>query len=194
MHLFDIAYLIHTYGYWGIFLIVFLESGLIFFLPGDSLLFTAGILAAGGVLGLGRLVPAVFIATFAGGIFGYAIGQNIERLRTRSALRKILRQDHIDRTRAFFDRYGRGAVVFSRFVPIVRTFLPMVAGMVRMPYGRFARYSLAGAALWSATVILAGYFLGQSFPWIERYMTLVIAVVVLLSLAPLVFHFFRKER
>ncbi|HWA31903.1 MAG TPA: DedA family protein [Candidatus Paceibacterota bacterium] len=192
-HLLDINNLISAYGYLGIFVIVFFESGLIFFLPGDSLLFTAGIIASTGGLAVGVLIPIIFVATFFGGLFGYWIGVNLERLRGHSFFKKFIKDEHIEKTHAFFVKYGRGAVVFSRFVPIVRTFLPIVAGMARMNKKEFLTWSVLSSVLWPAVVVSLGFFLGRSFPWIENYMGLVIAIVVLLSFLPAVFHLARHK-
>ncbi|MFZ1019620.1 MAG: DedA family protein, partial [Minisyncoccia bacterium] len=127
-HLFDITYLITTYGYLGIFVIIFLESGLFFALPGDSLLFTAGLLASVYGFNLSFLIFIIFLATFLGGLGGYEIGVYLEKLRTFSFFRKILKQEHINKAHQFFIKYGKSAIVFSRFVPVVRTFTPIVAG------------------------------------------------------------------
>jgi membrane-associated protein len=193
VHLLDISYLVHTYGYAGIFITIFLESGLIFFLPGDSLLFTVGIFAAAGTLSFFTIIPGTFLATFLGGIGGYIIGVNLEILRERSIFRKLVPDKHIARTHKFFEEYGRSAVIFSRFVPIVRTFLPIVAGMAKMKRKPFVLFSLLGSILWPLVVVSAGFFLGQKFPGIEHYMGWVIAGVVLLSFLPAVFHFLRKK-
>src|SRR3990167_6639024 len=155
--LFDIPYLITTYGYLGIFIIVFLESGIFFALPGDSLLFTAGLFAAVFGLQIYFLIPLIFFATFFGGIAGYEIGANLERLKRFSFFRKILKEEHILKTHEFFDRHGKFTIIFSRFVPIVRTFVPIVAGVARMPYKLFVKYSLTSSLLWSTIVTLLGY-------------------------------------
>ena len=192
-HLFNIPYIIATYGYLGIFVIVFLESGIFFALPGDSLLFTAGILASGNLLNVYILIPMIFISTFLGGIFGYYIGTNLEKFRRYSFLRKILKEEHLNKTHKFFEKHGKSAVILSRFVPIVRTFIPIVAGMAKMNYSLFIKYSLISSFLWSTIMTLAGYFLGQTFPWIKDYMSLVIFLVVFLSILPAIFEIMREK-
>ncbi len=191
--LFDIPNLINTYGYLGIFIIVFLESGIFFALPGDSLLFTAGLFASVLSLQIYFLIPLIFIATFLGGIAGYEIGVNIERLSNFKFFRKILKKEHIDKTHTFFHKYGKSAVIFSRFVPIVRTFVPIVAGVGKMKYSLFIKYSLISSLLWSTVVTLLGYFLGQIFPHIKDYLTLVVVLTIVISVLPIVFEIFRKK-
>jgi membrane-associated protein len=193
IHLFDITYLITTYGYVGIFIIIFLESWILFFLPGDSLLFTAGLFASAFGLHIYILIPLIFLATFSGGMVGYHAGIHLERLRHFIFFRKILKKEHIDRTHAFFDKYGTYAIVFSRFVPIVRTFTPIIAGVAKVPYKFFIKYSLISSILWSAGMTLVGYFLGQIFPHIKDYLWVVTALVVLISVLPIFFEMARKK-
>jgi len=191
---FDIPYLISTYGYIGIFVIVFLESGIFFALPGDSLLFTAGVLASAGLLSIHTLIPIIFVATFLGAILGYIIGVHIARLQKYSFFRKILKDKHLDMAEKFFNKHGRLTIVLSRFVPIVRTFAPIVAGIVKMRYSLFVRYSFLGSILWSFIVTLAGYFLGQVIPQVKDYMALLLAVVVIISILPVIFEIIKGRR
>ena len=190
---FDIPYLINTYGYIGIFIIVFLESGIFFALPGDSLLFTAGLFAFIFDLQILFLIPLIFIATFSGGMVGYEIGGNLERLNKFSFFRKILKKEHINKTHEFFNKHGKFTVIISRFIPIVRTFVPIVAGVAKMPYKLFLNYSLLSSVLWSTTVTLLGYFLGQVFPHIKDYLSWMIVLIVFISTLP-IFYEMRKER
>jgi membrane-associated protein len=191
--IFDIGYLISTYGYVGIFLIVFLESGIFFALPGDSLLFTAGILASAGLLSIHTLVPLIFVATFLGGLFGYFVGINIAKLQKYSFFRKILKDKHLEKAEKFFDRHGKLTIILSRFVPIIRTFAPIVAGVVKMPYNLFIRYSFVGSVLWSSVVTLVGYFLGQIIPGIQKYLPFLVILVVVISVLPVVLEMRRKK-
>ncbi len=194
--LFNIPHLLSTYGYIGVFVIVYLESGIFFALPGDSLLFTAGLLASGLGFNLFLLIPLIFIATFLGGVTGYLIGVYLERLHKYEFFRRILKREHIDSTHAFFEKHGFSAVLISRFVPIVRTFLPIVAGVARMNLYKFISYSLISSLLWSTLMTLLGYFLGMKFPQIQNYIHYVIILVVLVSIIPIVFEWLRvrKER
>jgi len=194
MELFDIPNIISTYGYWGIFIIVFLESGIFFALPGDTLLFTAGLLVSVLDLNLFILISLIFISTFLGGIVGYEIGINLERLRKFSFFRKILKQEHINKTHEFFERHGKLTIIFSRFVVIARTFVPIVAGIARMHYFTFIKYSLISSLLWSVSMTLLGYFLGQIFPHIKDYMSFIIVLIVVLSILPMIWEMRRKQK
>ena len=184
-HLFDITYLFSTYGYLGIFIIVFLESGLFFALPGDSMLFTAGLFASVYNFNLFLLITIIFFATFLGGLGGYEIGTYLESLRKFRFFRLILKQKYIDRAHEFFGKYGKFAVVFSRFVPIVRTFTPIVAGIAKVPYKFYVKYSFIGSMLWSTVITLLGYFLGRMFPIIKDYIWVIAILVVVVSLVPI---------
>ncbi len=193
-HLFDITYLITTYGYLGIFIIIFLESGIFFALPGDSLLFTAGLFASAFGLNITFLIFVIFIATFLGGLVGYEIGVYLTKLERFKFLKKILEKDHVDKAYKFFDKHGLLAIIFSRFIPIVLTFVPIVAGIARMHYFTFVKYSIISSVLWSLIVTLAGYFLGEAFPIIKNYLSLIIMLVVFISILPIVFEMKRKEK
>ena len=194
LELFDLPNLITTYGYTGIFIIVFLESGIFFALPGDSLLFTAGVLAIAGFLNLFKLIPVIFVATFLGGIIGYYIGELIEKLRRYKFFRRILKEEHITYAHEFFEKHGKFAILISRFLPIVRTFLPIVAGISKMNYIKFINYSLVSSAIWSTTVTLAGYFLGIIFPQIKDYLHYLIFTVIFVSLIPALIELYRKYK
>ncbi len=191
--LFDIQFILSTYGYLGVFIIVFLESGIFFALPGDSLLFTAGLLTAVLNLDLFLLIPLVFFATFLGGIVGYEIGVNLDKLRKYSFFRKIIKEGHLKRAHQFFEKHGGVAVILSRFVPFARTFVPIVAGIARMNYSQFLRYSLLSSFLWSTSMTLLGYFLGQLFPHIKDYVSIVVILIVLISALPMIWEM-RKEK
>lgn len=193
IEIFDLPYIISTYGYVGIAIIVFLESGILFPLPGDSLLFTAGLLASTTYLKIYILVPVIFVSTFLGGIAGYYVGIHIERLRRVSFLKKFLKEEYVNKAHIFFERYGKSAILFSRFIPIIRTFTPIVAGIVNMNYTTFLKYSFFSSLLWSTTVTFSGYFLGQIFPQIQDYMSGIIILVVMLSLLPVIVEIFRKK-
>lgn len=189
-HLFDITYLITTFGYFGIFVIVFLESGIIFALPGDSLLFTAGLFASVYSFNLIFLISIIFLATFLGGLGGYQIGIYLEKLRKFHFFRIILKEEYIIRAHEFFFKYGKFAIIFSRFVPIVRTFTPIVAGIARVPYNFFVKNSLISSVLWSTTITLLGYFLGRIFPQVRDYLWVIAIMVVLVSLVPILLEVF----
>jgi membrane-associated protein len=136
----------------------------------------------------------VFLSAFLGGIVGYYIGEKIEHLRTYAFLRKILKQEHIDKAHVFFEKYGLSSMILSRFMPVVRTFLPIVAGIARMKYSDFLKYSFLGALIWSTSFTLGGYYLGKIFPQLEYYLIYVISVIVILSILPGVIHLWREKR
>jgi membrane-associated protein len=192
--IFNIPLLLSEYGYIGVFLIVFLESGIFFPLPGDSLLFTAGLLASTSHLNLYFLIPLIFFATFLGGIAGYYIGVYIEHVHRYSFFRKFLKEEHIKTAHEFFDKHGKGAILLSRFVPVVRTFAPIVAGIARMPRMKFLHYTFWSSLLWSISVPLLGYYLGQSFPIVKDYLSYLVILIVLFSLIPVLIEWGRRRR
>ncbi|MEK7564031.1 MAG: VTT domain-containing protein [Patescibacteria group bacterium] len=190
---FDIAYIIGTYGYVGIFIIVFLESGIFFALPGDSLLFSAGLFASLFGLNIVFLIALIFIATFLGGVVGYEIGRYLLTLERFPFIKKIIKKEHIEKAHTFFDKYGLWAIVLSRFIPIVRTFMPIAAGVAKMHYYTFLKYSLISSILWSSSMTLLGYFLGQVFPVIKNYVSLLTVLIVLVSILPIAFEMAKKK-
>ncbi len=194
LEFFDIPYIITTYGYAGIFIIVFLESGIFFALPGDSLLFVAGLLTISGILNIYLLIPLIFISTFFGGVAGFHIGKHLHGLRKFYIFRKILKEKYINQTHDFFDKYGKIAILISRFVPIVRTFVPIIAGIAKMDYLKFLKYNLISSMLWATIVPLVGYSLGLIFPEIKNYLSYLIILVVLISILPAIIEFFRQKK
>ena len=191
--LLDAAHLVTTYGYIGLFITVFLESGVFFALPGDSLLFAVGLLS--GSLGLNVLVLFLvsFVAAAAGGFVGYEIGRQIERLKRYALFRRILKDEHLKRGHEFFDKHGKFAIILARFMPVVRTFTPIAAGIVGMNMRHFAFYTVTSAAIWSGAFIFSGFFLGKIFPQLGNYLGLVVAVVVLLSITPAIYGWLKNR-
>jgi membrane-associated protein len=189
----DVEALIRWAGLTGVVLIVFVETGLFigFFLPGDSLLVTAGIMAAAGYLDLHWLIPLTILAAIVGDQVNYAIGY-----RAGAALvsRYERFRPHLERAHAFYEKHGAKTIVLARFVPIVRTFAPAVAGAARMNYRTFVLYNIVGGIVWVLSTTLTGYLLGRSIPHIDRYLHLVIAIVVLLSLVPILREWQRERR
>lgn len=177
----DLDTLVRTVGYIGIFAIVFCETGLLvgFFLPGDTLLFAVGALAAGGDLNLGTALVALFFGSVLGNNLGYWWGK-----RLGPALEHRVRPDYINRTRAFMQRFGLFAILLGPFVPIVRTLTPFFCGATGFPWPRFALLNLVGSLLWTQIVTLLGYFLGKLVPpdIMERYLLLAVGGVMVLSL------------
>jgi membrane-associated protein len=189
----DVEALIRWGGLTGIVTIVFIETGLFigFFLPGDSLLVTAGIMAAAGYLDLRWLIPLTILAAIIGDQVNYAIGY-------RAGVALMSRYErfrpHLERAHAFYEKHGAKTIVLARFVPIVRTFAPAVAGAARMNYRTFVTYNIVGGIVWVLSTTLTGYFLGRAIPHIDRYLHLVIAIVVFLSILPILREWRRERR
>jgi len=187
--------LIQWGGYGLLFGIVFAETGLLvgFFLPGDSLLITAGLLAANGTLNIWWLNVLLIVAAVVGDSVGYAIGRRLgPRLFTRQKS-LLFNPAHVERTRRFYEKYGAKTIVIARFVPIVRTFAPVLAGVGRMEYRRFVFYNVAGGVGWVVSMTWAGYSMGQ-FPIIASNIHIVVVVVIVLSLVPIAVELLRERR
>ena len=191
-HIFDVPNIVATYGYVGIFVITFLESGTFFALPADSLLFTAGLFAGLGKINIFILMAVIFVGTFSGAIVGYYVGLYLEKLRRFSFFQKLIKDEHLEKTRRFFDRYGKYTILISRFIPIVRTFAPVVAGVIKLDSALFRRYSLLGSFIWATSIPLLGYFFGQVFPEIENYLLIIILGIIFLSFIPLFWEMRKK--
>jgi membrane-associated protein len=178
--------LLETFGTIGLFVIVFAESGLLigFFLPGDSLLFTAGLLASQGHLNIAVILPLCFIAAVLGDQVGYAFGNKVGPSIFRRPDSRFFKHEHIERAETFFEAHGPKTIVMARFVPIVRTFAPIVAGAGKMHYRTFVRYNVVGALLWAVGVTALGYILGESVPGIEKYLLPAILVIIAISFIP----------
>jgi len=188
----NITGLIYSYGYLGIFVSVFLESSFLPPLPGDSLLFSVGLFASLSELSIVVLIISIFLGTFLGNLLAYEIGRNLVKLHRYTFWRKIFRQENIDKAHKFFETYGKVAVTFARFVPFMRTFVPVVAGIANMHYPTFVRYNALGALLWSTFVPLLGYFLGEAYPAIKDYIWLILILFVLVAVVPVIIEFFRR--
>jgi membrane-associated protein len=176
--------------------IVFIETGFFvgFFLPGDSLLVTASIFSSAGVIPLHWLLAPVMLCAIVGDQIGYWIGRAAGPALYRREDSLFFRRSHLQRAHEFYEKYGGRAVIFARFVPIVRTFCPPVAGAARMPYSRYLIFDVFGGVLWVGAMILGGYSLGRSVPNIGQRIHYVIAVVVVLSLLPAVISILRARR
>jgi membrane-associated protein len=198
----DAKHLIDLFGLAGIFAIVFAESGLLigFFLPGDALLFTAGFFASGPSsideslhLPLLPLLIGTWIAAIVGDQVGYAFGQRVGPALFRRPDSRFFMQEHVQRAEAFFEQYGPRAIVLARFVPIVRTFTPITAGVSNMEYRTFVRWNVIGGTLWAFGVTLLGYWLGQ-VDLIADHIELAIVAVVAVSLMPMAFEVVKHRR
>ena len=184
------------YGEIALFLIVFAETGLLigFFLPGDSLLFTAGVLAGQGKLNIAVVVIGCYVGAFLGSEVGYLIGKHLgPRLFTRPESR-LFKQEHVERTRHFFEEHGPKTIVIARFVPIVRTFTPVMAGVGEMRHRTFTLYNFVGAVLWAVGITLLGWALGDAIGEdIDVYLLPIVGLILLVSLLPALIEW-RKAR
>jgi membrane-associated protein len=191
----DPKHLAETFGLVGIGAAVFAESGLLFgiVLPGDSLLFTAGVLAAADVLPIVPLALICFVAAVAGDAVGYWFGARTGPALFRREDGRFFRREHLARARRFYEERGGRTIVLARFIPIVRTFAPIVAGAAGMTYARFAMFNVLGGFLWGVGLTVGGFALGNAIPDIDRYLLPAIAVIVLISLIPLLLESRRRR-
>lgn len=190
--------LIQTYGfltYFLLFFVIFLETGFVVtpFLPGDSLLFAAGAFASIGALNPFLLFFVLAAAAVLGDTANYWIGHFVGPKIFQKEKSRFFRRDYLDRTHEFYEKYGAETIIIARFVPIVRTFAPFVAGIGQMSYGRFLSYNVIGGILWVAIFVAGGYFFGN-IPFIRRNFSLVIIVIILLSLLPVLHEVWRQKR
>jgi len=192
----DLPTLITTIGYIGLAVIILCETGLLFgfFLPGDSLLFTAGLLASQGIFSIWLLVPMLAAAAIVGDSIGYAIGARLGPALYKREDSFFFRKRYIEETEAFYAKHGPYTIVLARFVPIVRTFAPTLAGVGRMPYTLFVRYNVLGGLLWTAGLTLSGYFLGTLVPGVADYLDAIVIGIILLSLSPLLHRWWQSRR
>lgn len=190
------SHLIETFGTIGLLAVIFAESGLLigFFLPGDSLLFTAGLLASQGKLNLGVVVIGCCLAAIAGDQVGYQFGSRVGPALFRREDSRLFKQEYVEQAQGYFDRYGPRTIVLARFVPIVRTFAPIVAGISSMKWRTFAAYNVVGGVAWAAGVTLAGNALGDTVPNIDKYLLPIILGVVVLSTIPVILEVARARR
>ena len=182
-------------GLVGVCAIVFAETGLMigFFLPGDSLLVTAGLIAAGGSLNIWLLIPLASVCAILGDALGYWIGFRAGVPLYRKKDRWYFKKKHLLRTKEFFETHGGKAIVMARFVPIVRTFTPVVAGVAKMPYKNFAFFNIWGGIGWVSLMTLLGYGLGQAFPWMVKRIDVLALVIIFLSLIPLMVEYLKHK-
>lgn len=193
--MFDIAHLIQSGGLLLIGAIIFAESGLLaVFLPGDTLLFTAGFFAAQGKLPLHILLVVVMIAAIAGYEVGYHIGNKFGKKLFRKKDGLFFRHEYIEKSELFYEKHGRKTVMLSRFVPVIRTFAPIVAGIGKMPRRKFTLYNVLGGTIWGAGITILGYNLGNRIPNIDRYLLPVILVAMSLSFGPTLYHIFKDPK
>lgn len=186
--------IIQTVGYVGLFAMVFAESGLFFgfFLPGDSLLFTAGFLASQGFFDERFLIPLFAVAAILGDSVGYWTGAKAGRWLMRQKETFFFKKSYVEKAQKFYNKHGGKTLILARFVPAVRTFVPIVAGMTGMHYTKFLTYNIIGGILWGAGLSAAGYFLGSRIPHVDRYLLPIVAVIIGVSVLPGLLHM-RKD-
>lgn len=196
MH-FDLQQIITQVGYIGIFSIVFAESGLLFgfFLPGDSLLFTAGFLASQNIFNIYILVALCWVAAVSGDSVGYYIGKRAGRKLFNRQNSWLFNKDHLVKAEKFYEKHGGKTIILARFMPVVRTFAPIVAGAGNMHYGKFLIYNLVGGTVWVTLMCFGGYFLGQVIPHdeVDKYLLPIIGLIILVSIAPGLWHFLKES-
>ncbi len=182
----DVKELVRWAGYPGMAAIVFSETGLLvgFFLPGDSLLVTAGLFAAAGYFDITLLIPMLILAAIIGNASGYFIGRKSGQALYHRKESRFFKKSHLLKTKEFYERYGPITIVLAQFMPFARTFAPVVAGIAEMKYTRFASFNIIGAVAWITSMLLIGYFLGSTIPGIDKHIELVIAAVVFISILP----------
>jgi membrane-associated protein len=191
----DPTHLIETFGTLGVIAIIFAETGLLigFFLPGDSLLVTAGVLASQGKLNLAVILAGTAVASIVGAQTGYLIGMKAGPALFRRPESRLFKREYVEKAQSYFDHHGSKTIVLARFVPIVRTFANVVAGVGRMDARRFLLFNIVGGVIWTVGITMLGYALGQ-IPGIDKYLLLVIAGIVAISLIPVGLEFLRARR
>jgi membrane-associated protein len=190
--------LVHDYGVWVyaiLFLIIFAETGLVFvpFLPGDTLLFVAGTLCGRDALQLQWVMPLLMLAAFSGDNTNYWIGRLLGQRLLNRANAKFIKREHLDKTHAFYEKHGGKTIIFARFMPIIRTFAPFVAGIGLMRYRLFVLFSALGSFAWISSLTLAGYFFGN-IPVVKNNLTLIVVGIVVISLLPAIREFIRHRK
>lgn len=194
MH-FDLTELIKAVGMFGVWAIVFAESGLLigFFLPGDSLLFTAGFLASQGFLNIYVLTIGAFVAAVAGDSVGYSFGKRVGRRIFNRSDSLLFHKSHLKKAENFYQEHGKKTIILARFVPIVRTFAPIVAGVGDMEYKTFISYNIIGGFFWAVGVTILGFTLGNLIPDIDTYLLPIILFIIFISVAPNIYHILKDK-
>ena len=181
-------------GYPGIFGMIFAESGLPigFFLPGSSLIFTAGLLASQGFFNIWILTIGATIAAIVGDNVGYWFGSTAGLTLYKRSNSRFFKREHLIEAQKFYDKYGLQTIIIARFVPVIRTFVPIIAGIAGMEYRRFLFYNVIGGALWAGGTCIAGYYLGRNVPWVAQYQTPVILGIIFFTTIPLLWEFSKR--
>ena len=191
----NLVEVIKAIGYLGVFGIIFAETGLLvgFFLPGDSLLFTAGFLASQGFLNIWYLITITFIAAVVGDSVGYSFGRKVGPRIFSKEESRFFNKENLVKSQQFYEKHGPKTIVLARFVPFVRTFAPILAGVGEMKYGTFITYNVFGGALWTVGVNLAGFYLGRVIPNVDRYLLPIVIAIVFISVLPSLVGYLRNR-
>ena len=194
--LLDPTIIIKTLGLLGVVFVIFAESGLFFgfFLPGDSLLFTAGILSSQGIVSIWLLLILCSIAAVVGDNVGYAFGKKTGSLLFKKDDSFFFKKKHVETAKIFYEKNGKKTIILARFIPIVRTFAPIIAGVANMDYKTFFRYNLIGGFIWTWGIILAGYSLGKVIPNVDKYLLPIILLIIVISFIPAVVEFLKHKK
>ncbi|MDB4984441.1 MAG: hypothetical protein JWM20_620 [Patescibacteria group bacterium] len=193
---FDLKILLETVGYLGLFAIVFAESGLFigFFLPGDTLLFTAGLLASQGYFSIPLVIVFAVVAAILGDSFGYWFGRRAGKRLFKKEDSFLFSKKNLAKSQEFYKKYGSKTIILARFIPIVRTFAPILAGTSDMDYKKFLAYNAIGGVVWVAVMSLLGYLLGNSIPNIDHYVLPIILGIFVISFIPIVWNVIKEKR
>lgn len=194
--MFDLIPLIKASGYIGLFGIIFAESGLFvgFFFPGDSLLFTAGFLSSQGFLNPAILSALTFVAAVLGDNVGYSFGKKVGPMIFKKKESLLFNKENLERAKAFYEKHGPKTIVLARFMPVIRTFAPILAGVGKMKYSTFFFYNLAGGFLWTFGAVWGGYYLGNIIPNADKYLLPIIIGIILFSMAPSIIQILKNKK
>jgi membrane-associated protein len=193
--MFNLISFIQAAGYLGLFSIIFAESGLLigFFLPGDSVIFTAGFLASQNLLNIYLLIPLLFVAAVTGDSVGYSFGYRLGPKVFNKETSLFFNKENVNRANEFFQKHGGKTIILARFIPIIRTFAPILAGVGKMRYQTFLAYNLIGGFLWSVGLLLLGFILGNIIPNVDRYLLPIILLIIVISVLPNIIHLLKNK-
>jgi len=192
----DLKEILPAIGYLGIVFIVFAESGLLigFFFPGDSLLFTAGFLASQGIFNIKILALLCFIGAVLGDSVGYEFGKKVGRRLFKRPDSFLFKKENLEKAETFYEKHGKKTIILARFIPIIRTFAPIVAGIGDMHYKTFLSYNIFGGFFWSVGISFAGYFLGSRIPNVDKYLLPIVLGIIIISVLPGFYHLLKDEK
>ncbi len=192
----DLIELIKIAGYLGLFAIIFAESGLFFgfFLPGDSLLFTTGFLASQGLLNIWLVAFLLFVAAVLGDSVGFVFGKKVGPAIFKRDDSRFFKKENLARAEQFYELHGAKTIVMARFIPVIRTFAPIVAGISKMNFNKFIRYNIIGGFIWVFGLLFTGYYLGKVIPGVDQYLLPIIILIMILSVLPSSLHYINQRR